>query len=510
MYITLYRKWRPQSFDEVYGQEDTVKVLKNSITLNRISHAYLFCGPRGTGKTSIARILAKSLNCEKGPTADPCQACHMCESITKGTNLDVIEIDAASNRGIDNIRELRERVKLSPVQARYKVYIIDEVHMLTGEAFNALLKTIEEPPSHTVFIMATTESHKLPQTIISRCMRFDFKRIPPRLIAEKIKAEVENEGIPIEDKALMQIADVSEGSLRDAESLLEQLLSYCDGQIKEEDVLNIVGRVSTDKIYQMFEVFLEEDFSELLNFLNDILTSGVDITEFTKEVIAYARDLFILKKSDKILNLLKVIPIEEKEKYITQANLIDENFLLDMISSFEDILYKMRYILDPFLLFEIEILRLKNEFSNPIDKKQVQAATKSTVAKEEVVEEEQLDIWEKFLMYLKEKDLPTYILLAKTKFKEIDESKAEIIFPKNQEFQMKNAKKLEIWEDKIQKNFILFCGKNIVLSPRIEEEKKEKVEEKPKDKILKDQGIINMLNLFDATVQEVREIKEDK
>lgn len=508
MYVTLYRKWRPQSFDEVYGQEDIVKVLKNSISLNRISHAYLFCGPRGTGKTSIARILAKALNCEKGPTANPCQVCHMCESITKGTNLDVIEIDAASNRGIDNIRELRERVKLSPVQARYKVYIIDEVHMLTGEAFNALLKTIEEPPSHTVFIMATTESHKLPQTIISRCMRFDFKRIPPKLIAEKIKAEVENEGIPIEDKALMRIADVSEGSLRDAESLLEQLLSYCDGQIKEEDVLNIVGRVSTDKIYQMFEVLLEKDFNELLNFLNDILISGVDITEFTKEVIVYARDLFILKKSKETFNLLKIIPIEEKEKYITQANLIDENFLLNMISSFEDILYKMRYILDPFLLFEIEILRLKNEFTNPIDKKQVQYI-KPPAVKEKIVEQE-LDTWGKFLMYLKEKDLPTYILLAKTKFKELDEYAAEIVFPKNQEFQMKNAKKPEIWEDKIKKNFILFSGKNISLSPSIEEEKKEKIDEKPKDKILKDQGIINVLNLFDATVQEVKEIKEDK
>ncbi len=509
MYVTLYRKWRPQQFEDVIGQNEIVKILRNSIKLNRISHAYLFCGPRGTGKTSVARILAKALNCENGPTDTPCQNCYMCESITKGANMDVMEIDAASNRGIDNIRELRERVKLSPVQGRFKVYIIDEVHMLTGEAFNALLKTIEEPPSHTVFVLATTEPQKLPQTIISRCQRFDFKRIPEKLIADKLKEETNAESIDIEDKALLRIAEVSEGSLRDAESLLEQLLSYSENIIREEDVLNIIGRISPEKIYEMFEILLDKEFSELINFLNNTSQLGIDFTELTKEVITYARDLFILKKSEESLNILKVIPIEDKNKYLPQARKFPENFLLQIITAFEESLFEMRYILDPFLLFEITLLKLKNELIS--SKIQSQVSTKASSATEiEIKKGGELNEWSKFLLYLKEKDFPTYILVAKTSFKQVDENEALIIFPKNQEFHFKNATKNDTWENKIHKNFILFSGKNMLLNPKLEGKDEKKEEINPKDRILSDKGIIDILNLFDATIQEVREIKEDK
>jgi len=242
-YLVLARKWRPQLFEEVIGQRHVTQTLQNAISQQRVAHAFLFTGARGVGKTSSARILAKALNCEKGLRTNPCNECASCQEITHGTSMDVIEIDGASNRGIDEIRELRENVRYTPAKSRYKVYIIDEVHMLTKEAFNALLKTLEEPPPHIVFIFATTEPHKIPATILSRCQRYDFKRIPFREVVESLKWIVEKEGIQISQRGLLSIAQGSEGSLRDAQSLLDQVIAYSGREIRDEDVVEVLGLI---------------------------------------------------------------------------------------------------------------------------------------------------------------------------------------------------------------------------------------------------------------------------
>ncbi len=256
-HVSLYRKWRSQSLPEIIGQEFAVKTLTNALTNGKIAHAYLFSGPRGTGKTSLARILAKSVNCLKnGVSVNPCQECESCKSITDGTSLDVMEIDAASNRGVDDIRQLRERVKFTPVKSRYKVYIIDEVHMLTGEAFNALLKTLEEPPEHVIFIMATTEPHKIPITILSRVMRFDLKRIPTEQQITLLRKISDSEGIDITDLALHKLAVQSNGSLRDSESMLDQIASFSTGKIDEDEVSSLLGIMSEEFLSNLLQRFL--------------------------------------------------------------------------------------------------------------------------------------------------------------------------------------------------------------------------------------------------------------
>ena len=235
-YVVIARRWRPQQFDEIIGQEHVSKTLSNAIANERIAHSYIFTGPRGVGKTTTARILAKALNCEKGPTATPCNDCASCKSITLGNSLDVLEIDGASNRGIDEIRNLRENIRYTPTQGKYKIYIIDEVHMLTKEAFNALLKTLEEPPEHALFIFATTEIHKVPATILSRCQRFDFRRIPLKTIMEHLQNICTQDKIDIEEEALLQIAKKADGSMRDSQSILDQIISYSGQRVTFDDV----------------------------------------------------------------------------------------------------------------------------------------------------------------------------------------------------------------------------------------------------------------------------------
>jgi DNA polymerase-3 subunit gamma/tau len=291
----LYRKWRSQSFDEVVGQDHVVRTLTGALAQNRIGHAYLFAGPRGTGKTTMARLLAKAVNCLAEDVPRPCNQCAMCQSLNEGRLLDLIEIDGASNRGIDEVRTLREQVNFSPNVARYKVYIIDEVHMLTTEAFNALLKTLEEPPSHVIFVLATTESHKLPPTIISRCQRFDFRRIPLDLIAGHLKRIAESEGLKAEPSALELIGRSATGSMRDAISLLDQLSAYGSESITRELVQSMLGAVSTEPLAELIDLVIQKDLKSALGLVGQLVDQGLDPRQLTGELLDYARDLLQVK-----------------------------------------------------------------------------------------------------------------------------------------------------------------------------------------------------------------------
>jgi len=294
-YLVLARKFRPQTFEDVAGQEHVVKTLRNAIGQGRVAHAFLFSGPRGVGKTSVARILAKSLNCEKGPTATPCNVCSNCREITAGNSLDVREIDGASNRGIDEIRELRENVKFAPAAAKYKIYIIDEVHMLTREAFNALLKTLEEPPAHVIFIFATTENHKVPATILSRCQCYDFRRISLAEIAANLGKVAAAEGIQISPAALIWIAEAGDGSMRDGQSIFDQVISYAGMNISDTDVEEILGLVDRKYLFSLSEAVLQRNAGQCLTILEEAYLAGIDMKHFYQMMLKHFRNLLLVK-----------------------------------------------------------------------------------------------------------------------------------------------------------------------------------------------------------------------
>jgi DNA polymerase III subunit gamma/tau len=294
-YLVIARKWRPGLFEEIVGQTHVTRTLKNAVSSGRVAHAYLFSGPRGVGKTTAARILAKSLNCVNGPTPTPCNACESCKGIAGGSSIDVFEIDGASNNGVENIRELTENVRYVPSQGKYKIYIIDEVHMLSTPAFNALLKTLEEPPPHAVFIFATTEVHKIPLTILSRCQRFDFKRIPFRDIQDHLKRIVEGEGIKFDDKALFTIAREADGSLRDAQSLLDQVVAFSGGTVTDAHVTEALGLMDRSIIYELLEAIAARDGKECLNIVEKIYDFGYDLKRACSDLLENIRDLTVVK-----------------------------------------------------------------------------------------------------------------------------------------------------------------------------------------------------------------------
>jgi len=312
--LVLYRKYRPRKFSEVIGQDHVTRTLKNAIERESIAHAYLFCGPRGTGKTTLARLLAKAINCKDEKTLEPCDKCSSCLSIREGRAVDLIEIDAASHRGIDEIRELREGVKFTPAELKYKVYIIDESHQLTSGAANALLKTLEEAPEKVIFILATTEPEKMISTILSRCQRFDLRKLTLPEIIKRLEIILKKEKVKSQKRALEIIATAAQGSIRDAESLLDQILNFVKGEIKEEDVRNLLGLIETEYISKFIDLLIEEKGKEAIDFLNDIYKEGISLDRFYSSLISYLRQLLLLKMS-------KVDIEDEDSSIITGLNI---------------------------------------------------------------------------------------------------------------------------------------------------------------------------------------------
>ena len=357
-YTALYRKWRPTSFEEVRGQDHIVKTLKNQINSGRIGHAYLFCGTRGTGKTSIAKIFARAVNCEHPVDGSPCGECSMCRQIAEGASLNVVEIDAASNNGVENIRDIREQVQYPPTDGRYRVYIIDEVHMLSIGAFNALLKTLEEPPSYVIFILATTEVHKIPITILSRCQRYDFKRISIDTIAGRLAELTQAEQIDVDDRALRYVARAADGSMRDALSLLDQCVAFHFGEkLTYDNVLEVLGAVDNRVFSKLFQAVLASDTNACIREIEEMIIQGRDLSQLVNDFVWYMRNLLIAKTTDEPGDMLDMSE-ENLAVLKEEAAGVDTETLMRYIRIFSELSGQLRYASQKRILVEIAFIKL--------------------------------------------------------------------------------------------------------------------------------------------------------
>ena len=378
-YMALYRKWRPDEFEEVKGQEHVVTTLKNQIIHDRIGHAYLFCGTRGTGKTTVAKLFAKAVNCEH-PLEDgsPCNACATCKSISSGNSLDVIEMDAASNNGVDNIRDIRENVQYSPTVGKFKVYIIDEAHMLSGGAFNALLKTLEEPPSYVIFILATTESHKIPITIRSRCQKYDFRRIGLDVIYERLMELLQREQIEAEEKAIRYVAKVADGSMRDALSLLDQCISYYLGQtLTYEKVLEVLGAVDVEIFTDLMRHVMKADTTKALAIIDDVIWQGRELSQFVNDFTWYMRNLLLIKSSDVLSDQLD-LSADNLDSMKQIADEVQMQSLMRYIRVFSELSTQIRYATQKRVTLELAVIKLTTP--------QMEVDTESILARLRVLE----------------------------------------------------------------------------------------------------------------------------
>lgn len=360
-YQALYRKWRPLEFEDVKGQEHIVTTLKNQIRADRIGHAYLFCGTRGTGKTTVAKIFAKAVNCEHPVDGSPCGECPTCKAIAEGRSMNVIEIDAASNNGVDNIREIRDEVQYSPTEGRYKVYIIDEVHMLSIGAFNALLKTLEEPPAYVIFILATTEAHKIPVTILSRCQRYDFHRISIETIAGRLSQLMEAEHINVEEKAIRYVAKAADGSMRDALSLLDQCIAFYLGQdLKYENVLEVLGAVDTAVFAEMLSYILKADTYACMQLLEQIIMQGRDLGQFVSDFVWYLRNLLLVKTTDDEAKAEDIIDVsaDNLEQLKKDSKQVDVDTLMRYIRVLSELANELKFSTQKRIKVEVTLIKL--------------------------------------------------------------------------------------------------------------------------------------------------------
>lgn len=356
-YVALYRAYRPQKFSEVSGQQHIIKTLQNAIKLNKVAHAYLFCGPRGTGKTTLAKIMAKALNCEHGPTIEPCDTCEICESITKGVMPDVVEIDAASNNGADDIRALRDSVKYLPSAGKYKVYIIDEVHMLSNAAFNALLKTLEEPPKHVIFILATTEPYKLPNTILSRCQRFDFQSLSMEDISKRLRIVAEQEHVQMTEAAINQIASAAEGGMRDALSLFDQTISFSlNEEITLDDVLSVSGNVSYKQMLSLLDACLKGDGPTALKEMDAILKQGKEVPRVVNDLIIFLRDVLLFKNNAILDDRLEF----HEDAFISFSKNVAKKIIYDWLDLLNETNNAMRFSNQKRAYIELAILKMSD------------------------------------------------------------------------------------------------------------------------------------------------------
>ncbi|MBU9721518.1 MULTISPECIES: DNA polymerase III subunit gamma/tau [Bacillaceae] len=355
-YQALYRVWRPKCLSDVVGQEHITKTLKNALIQEKLSHAYLFTGPRGTGKTSAAKIVAKAINCENAPVEEPCNNCRACRGISDGSIVDVMEIDAASNNGVDEIRDIRDKVKFAPSSVKYKVYIIDEVHMLSTGAFNALLKTLEEPPRHVIFILATTEPHKIPLTIISRCQRFDFKRISAHAMIDRMKEIINSSSIKVDEDALSMIARVSEGGMRDALSLLDQAISYADDVVRMDDVLSITGAVSQQLLYDVANALNNSDVAKGLTAVDTIIRDGKDPNRFLEDLIFLYRDVLMYKAAPQLDEVKDRLALDENFQQI--ADQLENAWIYEVMEMLNRFQQEMKWSSHPKVFLEMFIVQV--------------------------------------------------------------------------------------------------------------------------------------------------------
>ena len=357
-YTALYRKFRPGEFEDVKGQDHISKTLQNQIKADRIGHAYLFCGTRGTGKTSVAKIFAKAVNCEHPVNGSPCGVCDSCKAISSGTSMNVIEIDAASNNGVDNIREIREEVAYRPTEGKYKVYIIDEVHMLSIGAFNALLKTLEEPPEYVIFILATTEAHKIPITILSRCQRYDFKRITIDTIAARLTDLMQKENIEVEEKAIRYVAKAADGSMRDALSLLDQCIAFYLGQkLTYDNVLEVLGAVDTEVFSRLLRELLERNVAKVMKSLDELVMQGRELSQLAADFTWYLRNLLLAKSSDNMEDVLDV-STENLAQLKEEAQMIENDTLIRYIRIFSELSNQLKYATQKRVMMEVAFIKL--------------------------------------------------------------------------------------------------------------------------------------------------------